>query len=91
VVLTDFNFLQVCDSKTLEPKRLLTYGEIDKDLSGMGICAHPPKDRVRGEIYNYLISRDGKLWIFAMNYTTVPAKVVWKAGSALIKLLEGHG
>jgi torulene dioxygenase len=43
---TDFNFLQVLDQKTLEPKRLLTYAEIDLELAGFEICAHPPEDRV---------------------------------------------
>ena len=29
---TDFNMLQTCDAKTLEPKRLLTYAQIDPQL-----------------------------------------------------------
>ena len=37
MVLTDFNMLQICDRETLEPKRLLTYADIDSRLSGFGI------------------------------------------------------
>lgn len=78
LVHTDYNYLQVCDSKTLEPKRLLTYADIDPQLSGFGICAHPPKDRKRGLIFNYLISEEGKLSLFALSYTSKPASLVWK-------------
>ncbi|KAJ5616729.1 hypothetical protein N7537_001843 [Penicillium hordei] len=78
IVHTDFNALQVCDQKTLEPKRLLTYAEIDPELAGHGICAHPPKDRTIGCIYNYLVNKTGKLSVFSLQYTESPAKLKWK-------------
>lgn len=78
LVHTDFNMLQVCDAETLQPKRLLTYAEIDPELSGFGICAHPPKDRKRGTTYNYLISKEGVMSIFAMHDQANPAKLLWK-------------
>lgn len=78
LVHTDFNLLQVCDAKTLEPKRALTYAQIDPELKGFGICAHPPKDRKRGTTYNYLISEDGVMSVFALNITSKPAKLLWK-------------
>ena len=70
--------LQVCDAETLEPKRLLTYADIDASLSGFGICAHPPRDRKRGTIYNYLISKEGVLSVFSLDYRANPVKVLWK-------------
>ncbi|VUC31314.1 unnamed protein product [Clonostachys rosea] len=78
IVGTDFNALQILDMKTLEPKRIFTYAAIDPELAGYGICAHPPKDRKRGHIYNYLISDEGVMYIFAMDYASNPAKLVWK-------------
>lgn len=78
MVFTDFNMLQVCDAATLEPKRLLTYADIDGELAGFGICAHPPKDRGRGVMYNYIISKEGVMSVFALNYTSNPAKLEWK-------------
>ncbi|PVH68842.1 hypothetical protein DL98DRAFT_661982 [Cadophora sp. DSE1049] len=75
---TDFNMLQVCDAKSLEPKRLLTYADIDAELSGFGICAHPVKDRKLGTIYNYLISKEGVLSVFALDFRANPAKLLWK-------------
>ncbi|TVY92747.1 Beta,beta-carotene 9',10'-oxygenase [Lachnellula willkommii] len=78
LVHTDFIMLQVCNAKTLEPKRLLTYADIDAELSGFGICAHPPKDRERGHTYNYLISQTGVMSIFALDIVSKPAKLVWK-------------
>lgn len=78
MVLTDFNMLQVCDATTLEPKRLLTYADIDPELSGFGICAHPPKDRKLGTTYNYLISKEGGLFVFALDIRANPAKLLWK-------------
>lgn len=78
MVLTDFNMLQVCDAETLEPKRLLTYADIDPELAGFGICAHPPKDRKRGHQYNYLISEKGVLSVFALDFRANPAKLLWK-------------
>lgn len=78
LVHTDYNYLQVCDSKSLEPKRLLTYADIDPQLSGFGICAHPPKDRKRGLVFNYLISDDQQLSVFALSYISKPASLVWK-------------
>ncbi|KAJ5805701.1 uncharacterized protein N7503_003303 [Penicillium pulvis] len=77
LVHTDYNYLQVCDSKTLEPKRLLTYADIDPQLSGFRICAHPPKDRKRGLTFNYIISEEGKMSVFALSYTSKPASLVW--------------
>lgn len=75
---TDWNLLQVCDAKTLEPKRLLTYADIDAGLAGYGICAHPPKDRKRGMTFNYIISEQGSMAIFALNIKSKPTKLVWK-------------
>ncbi|KAI6778191.1 retinal pigment epithelial membrane family protein [Emericellopsis cladophorae] len=63
LVHTDFNMLQACDATTLEPKRMLTYAQIDPQLEGYGICAHPPKDRKRGLTFNYLISPDQPIHI----------------------------
>ncbi|KAH6692236.1 carotenoid oxygenase [Plectosphaerella plurivora] len=79
LVHTDFNMLQTCDAKTLQPKRLLTYAQIDSRLEGFGICAHPPKDRARGLTFNYIISPDGQtLSIFSLDIRANPAAVVWK-------------
>ncbi|KAF7517656.1 hypothetical protein G7054_g13739 [Neopestalotiopsis clavispora] len=78
LVHTDFNALQVCDAKTLAPKRLLTYAEIDPELAGFGICAHPPKDRERGHTFNYLVSAQGVLSVFALDIRAKPAKLLWK-------------
>lgn len=78
LVHTDFNFMQVCDAKTLEPKRLLTYAEIDSELAGYGICAHPPKDRKRNQTFNYIISKDGVMSIFGLDIAANPAKMLWK-------------
>lgn len=69
--------MQICDAKTLEPKRLLTYSEIDKDLTGYGICAHPPKDRKRGLTFNYLFNDRGQSYVFALDIKST-AKVLWK-------------
>ncbi|KAH9861341.1 hypothetical protein J1614_011087 [Plenodomus biglobosus] len=41
---------EICDAKTLEPKELLNYTDIDQELHGYGNCAHPPHDRKRGLI-----------------------------------------
>ncbi|CAK7198349.1 hypothetical protein SEUCBS139899_001010 [Sporothrix eucalyptigena] len=78
LVHTDFNMLQVCDAKTLEPKRMLNYSNIDPELAGYGICAHPPKDRVRGLTFNYVISYEGTMYCFCMDIRANPAKLVWK-------------
>lgn len=78
LVHTDFNLLQVCDAKTLEPKRLITYAEIDPELAGYGICAHPPKDRVRGQTFNYIISNNGVMSVFGLDIRAKPAKLLWK-------------
>ncbi|KAI1338569.1 carotenoid oxygenase [Xylariaceae sp. FL0016] len=78
VVLTDYNFLQVVDAESLEPKRLITYGHIDPELKGFGICAHPPKDRKRQWIFNYIVDERGVLHTFALDYGAKPAALVWK-------------
>ena len=75
---TDWNLLQVCDAKTLEPKRILTYAEIDQELAGYGICAHPPKDRSRGLTFNCIISEQGSMSVFALDIQSNPARLVWK-------------
>lgn len=75
---TDQNILQVCDAKTLEPKRILTYAAIDPELAGYGICAHPPKDRSRGLTFNYIISMQGEMSVFALDIRSKPTKLVWK-------------
>ncbi|KAL6416054.1 retinal pigment epithelial membrane family protein [Ilyonectria robusta] len=79
LVHTDFNLLQVCDAKTLEPKRMLTYAQIDPQLAGYGICAHPPKDRKRGWTFNYLINpEDGVMSVFALDIKSKPVSLLWK-------------
>ncbi|KAF6836466.1 retinal pigment epithelial membrane family protein [Colletotrichum musicola] len=79
LVHTDVNLLQVCDARTLEPKRILTYAQIDSKLSGYGICSHPPKDRNRGMTFNYLIDpQTGVLSIFALNIAAKPTSLLWK-------------
>ena len=75
---TDQNILQVCDAKTLEPKRILTYAEIDPQLAGYGICAHPPKDRGRGLTFNYIISEQGSMSVFALDIRSKPTRMIWK-------------
>ena len=78
MISTDFNMLQILDATTLEPKRLLTYADIDPELAGFGICAHPVKDRELGHQYNYLISKEGVMYIFSLDFKANPAKLVWK-------------
>lgn len=79
LVHTDVNLLQVCDARTLEPKRILTYAQIDSKLSGYGICSHPPKDRKRGMTFNYLIDpQTGVLSIFALSIAAKPTSLRWK-------------
>ncbi|KAH8588843.1 carotenoid oxygenase [Bisporella sp. PMI_857] len=78
LVGTDFNMLQVCDAATLEPKRMITYAAIDPELAGFGICSHPPKDRKLGTNYNYLISAEGVMSVFALNTNCNPTKLLWK-------------
>lgn len=77
VVQTEGPYFQVCDSRTLEPKRLLRYTEVDPLLKGMGTCAHPVKDRLTGETYNYLVTDKGELTIFALDIKAKPAKLMW--------------
>ncbi|CDK26258.1 unnamed protein product [Kuraishia capsulata CBS 1993] len=77
VVQTEGPYFQVCDSKSLEPKRILRYSEVDPNLKGMGTCAHPVKDRTKGEIYNYLVTERGELTIFALDIKTKPSKLIW--------------
>jgi torulene dioxygenase len=70
---------QVCDLRTLEPKRMLNHAMIDFELAGFGICAHLPRDRPRGYIHNYLIDSDhGVMYVFALNYQSNPTKLLWK-------------
>ena len=57
---------------------MLTYAQIDPQLEGYGICAHPPKDRKRGLTFNYLISSDQVLSIFSLNIRASPVSVLWK-------------
>ncbi|KAJ3456149.1 hypothetical protein MRS44_016172 [Fusarium solani] len=79
LVHTDFNMLQVCNAKTLEPKRMLTYAQIDPELAGYGVCAHPCKDRKRGMTFNYIIDPvTNVLSIFALDYRSNPASLLWK-------------
>ncbi|VUC25874.1 unnamed protein product [Clonostachys rosea] len=79
IMQSDFNMIQTLDAKTLEPKRILTYAEIDPQLAGLGICAHPPKDRARGMTFNYLISPDNQvLYIFALDIRSNPVSAIWK-------------
>ncbi|KAL0933655.1 retinal pigment epithelial membrane family protein [Colletotrichum truncatum] len=79
LVQADSNLLQVCDARTLEPKRMLTYAQIDPELSGYGICSHPPKDRKRGLTFNYLIDPEkGIMSVFALNIVAKPTSLLWK-------------
>ncbi|KAH9882973.1 hypothetical protein J1614_000339 [Plenodomus biglobosus] len=79
LVHTDWNCMQVCDAKTLEPKRLLTHADIDPELKGGGCCAHPVHDRKRGTTYNYLIDAAGIMYVFALNVASNPAALIWKS------------
>lgn len=76
--MTDFNFLQVLDAKSLEPKRLLTYAALNEELEGFGICAHPPHDRARQTTYNYLISKKGELFVFGISNGEKDPQLQWK-------------
>ncbi|OJJ07763.1 hypothetical protein ASPVEDRAFT_89005 [Aspergillus versicolor CBS 583.65] len=78
IIGTDFNMLQVCDAKSLEPKRLFTYAVIDEALQGAGICAHQGKDRKRGTQYNYVIDKTGTTYVFGIDTTSRPSKLLWK-------------
>ncbi|PIB01274.1 Carotenoid cleavage dioxygenase 8 B, chloroplastic [Cercospora beticola] len=78
IVHTDWNAIQICDAKTLEPKRLLTHATIDPELSGSGCCAHPVHDRRRGQTYNYLIDAAGVMYVFALDVVSRPAALLWK-------------
>lgn len=77
VVQTEGPYFQVVDSKTLEPKRLLRYSEVSPLLKGYGTCAHPAKDRSKGEIFNYLISEKGELTIFGLDIKAKPTSLLW--------------
>lgn len=58
---------------------MLTYAQIDPELSGFGICSHPPKDRTRGLTFNYLIDPEkGIMSVFALNIASKPASLFWK-------------
>lgn len=70
--------LQICDAKTLEPKRLFTYAVIDKTLEGAGICAHQGKDRKRRTEYNYIVDSTGITYVFGLDTGSHPAKLLWK-------------
>jgi torulene dioxygenase len=71
--------MQICDAKTLEPKRLLTHATIDPELAGAGCCAHPVHDRRRGQTYNYLIDAAGIMYVFALDVASNPARLLWKS------------
>ncbi|CAN9432091.1 unnamed protein product [Alternaria alternata] len=79
LVHTDWNAMQICDAKTLEPKRLLTHATIDPELAGAGCCAHPVHDRRRGQTYNYLIDAAGIMYVFALDVASNPARLLWKS------------
>ncbi|KAI4931419.1 hypothetical protein J4E85_004012 [Alternaria conjuncta] len=79
LVHTDWNCMQICDAKTLEPKRLLSHAVIDPELAGTGCCAHPVHDRKRGQTYNYLIDATGIMYIFALDVVANPARLLWKS------------
>jgi len=57
---------------------MLKYAQIDPDLEGYGICAHPPKDRKRGLTFNYIVSTDGIMSVFALNIRSNPVSLLWK-------------
>ena len=71
--------MQICDAKTLEPKRLLSHAVIDPELAGTGCCAHPVHDRKRGQTFNYLIDAKGVMYIFALDVVANPARLLWKS------------
>lgn len=80
LVHNDWVQFQICDAKTLEPKRLLSYADINPELQGYGSCAHPVHDRKRGLTFNWIIdSATGKLNVFCLDVAANPAYMVWKA------------
>ena len=78
MVHTDNVWLQVCDAKTLEPKRILNFTAIDAELEGVSSSAHPAKDAKAGEIFNYLVDKQGRLSMFCQDIKSNPARVKWK-------------
>ena len=74
VVKTDANMLQLVDSKTLEPKKLLTYGTIDKEFSERFAAAHHQNDDETGEWFNFILEVFPKpTWrVFSYSTPTVP-------------------
>lgn len=69
--------LEACDATTFEPKRMLTYAQIDPQIEGYGICAHLPKDRRRDLTFSNLISPDQIPSIFSLNIWASPLSVLW--------------
>lgn len=49
VVKTDANMLQLVDNETLEPKKVFTYGAVDKEYSDRFAAAHHQYDVETGE------------------------------------------
>ena len=68
--------MQICDAKTLEPKRLLTHATIYSELAGAGCYAHPVHDRRRGQTYNYLIAAAGIMYVLALDVASNPARLL---------------
>ncbi|KAI9033585.1 carotenoid oxygenase [Phycomyces nitens] len=55
VAKTDANMLQQLDSDTLEPKRLYTYGNLEKKLKGDLSAAHHQYDPITKETINFVL------------------------------------
>ncbi|PRP88529.1 dioxygenase [Planoprotostelium fungivorum] len=57
VVKTDGNMLQLLDKDTLEPKKVFTYGHVDKNpvLGGRFAAAHHQEDTETGEFFNFIL------------------------------------
>ena len=55
VVKTDANMMQLIDNETLKPKKIFTYGSIDKEYKGRFACAHHQTDDETGEWFNFTL------------------------------------
>jgi torulene dioxygenase len=55
VVKTDANMMQLVDNETLEPKKIFTYGAVDKEYSDRFAAAHHQYDTETGEWFNFIL------------------------------------
>ncbi|RUP48635.1 putative carotene-dioxygenase [Jimgerdemannia flammicorona] len=56
VMKTDANMLQLLDRKTLEPKKIFSYEDVDPALGGQLAAAHAQFDSRTGEYFNFVIN-----------------------------------